>query len=143
MYSSSGHISYGHTAHMKRKTKAQNEKLVTRELQKTTDTAVVTMDLQVVPWAPEYLSMRAFIKTKLACHDFSYNVLVQFSYKGCYLWHEGKEDVTNTSNNSASCICNKQQPHSTDNHHFILKWLLLPKQKHTGFTLPPSVHRTN
>ena len=65
----------------------------------------------------------------------------------CYLWHGGQGAIT--SNNFASCIWDslvtvaKKQHHSTENDHFILRWLVLPKQKRMSFKLPPLVFCTN
>ena len=62
---------------------------------------ILTMDLQVVLFAPRVFANANYYKTKLCCHDFTIYNLSNRDIM-CYFWHGMNGELK--SSNFASCI---------------------------------------
>jgi hypothetical protein len=91
-----------YTAHIAKKTEAQNSKAADKETGKTNSKVkVVTVDLQSLLLCPQLNASCLYYKTKLSCHNYTIYDLVTKDVV-CYFWNETDGDLS--SNVFTSCM---------------------------------------
>lgn len=83
----------------------------------SSESTVITMDMQSVLLAPKILVSEQYYKMKLAVHNFTFYVKNTKDVY-VYMWHEGEGEVT--ANNITSCIVDFIKEHCATSKRIVL-----------------------